>query len=370
MLYRRGKIYYFEFEFRGRRYRESTRTSNARLAERIERKRRTETEAADAGIELERPKPVLFSVAAADWLELKKPSWADKTHVIASADVEHLKGHFGRMLISDISAKAVAEYITYRREQKAADKTIRNELGTLRGILKKHRRWAVIKDDVRLPRGREDVGCALSVEQEEALLKACAASRSRSLIVAVTLALQTGLRHDEIRLLRWKQIDLTNEGVTVGRSKTEHGAGRVVPLNGRALTMLREWAQQFPKRKPDHYLFPSERVGFSGHDEIPAVFATDPRTPITSWKVAWTTARTAAGVSCRFHDLRHTTVTRLLEHGVSFAVVATIMGWSAGTAVRMAKRYGHIGQSAQRAALSLLVKTSHMVTKKHDSTIQ
>jgi hypothetical protein len=31
------------------------------------------------------------------------------------------------------------------------------------------------------------------------------------------------------------------------------------------------------------------------------------------------------------------------EAGQPFAVVAEIMGWSAGTAVRMAKRYGHIG---------------------------
>jgi integrase len=51
---------------------------------------------------------------------------------------------------------------------------------------------------------------------------------------------------------------------------------------------------------------------------------------------------------------RHTTVTRLLERGVPFAVVATIMGWSPATSVRMAKRYGHIGPSAQREAMALL----------------
>jgi integrase len=100
------------------------------------------------------------------------------------------------------------------------------------------------------------------------------------------------------------------------------------------------------------------------------VFYSDPRTAITSWKVAWTSARTSAGVSCRFHDLRHTTVTRLLERGVSFAVVATIMGWSPGTAVRMAKRYSHIGQSAQREALALLVGTKAETANGKGSTIQ
>src|SRR5262245_48116983 len=117
---------------------------------------------------------------------------------------------------------------------------------------------------------------------------------------------------------------------------------------------MREWAQQFPKRIREHFVFPSERVGFSGNDEIPQVFDTDPSKSITSWKTAWDSARTAAGVACRFHDLRHTTVTRLLERRVPFATVATIMGWSAGTSMRMAKRYSHIGQSAQREALALL----------------
>ena len=70
--------------------------------------------------------------------------------------------------------------------------------------------------------------------------------------------------------------------------------------------------------------------------------------------MSWTTARTAAGISCRFHDLRHTAVTRLLEAGQPFAVVAEIMGWSPATSVRMAKRYGHIGDSVRRQAMTAL----------------
>jgi hypothetical protein len=53
----------------------------------------------------------------------------------------------------------------------------------------------------------------------------------------------------------------------------------------------------------------------------------------------------------RFHDLRHTAATKLLEQGTPYPVVAQILGWSASTAVRMAKRYGHIRPEAQRRAL-------------------
>ena len=39
---------------------------------------------------------------------------------------------------------------------------------------------------------------------------------------------------------------------------------------------------------------------------------------------------------------------------VPFSVVSDIIGWSASTAVRMAKQYGHIGHSARRDAVDKL----------------
>ena len=44
----------------------------------------------------------------------------------------------------------------------------------------------------------------------------------------------------------------------------------------------------------------------------------------------------------------------MLEGGAPLSVVASILGWSAATTVRMAKRYGHIGQVAQRQAVAIL----------------
>src|SRR5690242_17122198 len=69
-----------------------------------------------------------------------------------------------------------------------------------------------------------------------------------------------------------------------------------------------------------------------------------PTAPIGRWKEAWEAAKIRAGVQCRFHDLRHTGCTRMLEAGVPFPVLAMLMGWSPATTVRMVKRYGHIGQ--------------------------
>jgi integrase len=134
------------------------------------------------------------------------------------------------------------------------------------------------------------------------------------------------------------------------------------------------WAAQFPSRQPAHFVFPHEKYGAAGQEESfgftagPVVYDTDPTRPIGDWKEAWEKAKERAGeilgdktegkesesLHCRFHDLRHTAVTRLLEAGIPYPVVASIMGWSAATAIRMAKRYGHIGNQALRAAADVL----------------
>ena len=48
----------------------------------------------------------------------------------------------------------------------------------------------------------------------------------------------------------------------------------------------------------------------------------------------------------------------MLEAGVPFPVLAMLMNWSAGTMVRLAKRYGHIGQTALRNAVEAISAAS------------
>jgi integrase len=188
------------------------------------------------------------------------------------------------------------------------------------------------------------------------------------------LALNTGMRYNEIRLLRWRQLDFAARMLTVGKSKSPTGTGRAIPLNSRILSVLEMWAARFPGRQPAHFVFASEKYGAAGQTDTfgftagLVIYDKDPTRPIGDWKEAWEKAKQRAGailggkaeeeesepLQCRFHDLRHTAVTRLLEAGIPYPVVASIMGWSAATAIRMSKRYGHIGNQALRAAADVL----------------
>jgi integrase len=101
-----------------------------------------------------------------------------------------------------------------------------------------------------------------------------------------------------------------------------------------------------------------ERRGAGGDDFEATVFDVDPETPIGSWKEAWESVKRKTKVEVRFHDLRHTCVTRMPEGAVPLSVVASILGWSPATTARMAKRYGHIGQPAMRHATAVLEKAA------------
>ncbi len=357
MLYRRGGKWWFKFRFAGRLFREPAKTTSKKLARDAERKRRLQLEEGYHGLKKRQP-PQTLKAAAAAWLELKQPTVAPKTHRIEKTHLSHILPVLGQKFISDIEPDDISRYQQARLRDKAAPKTVNLEVGTIRAIMRRHRLWANLQPDVRMLAVSEDHGKALAPADEKRLLDGCADSRSRSLLPAVLLALNTGMRYSELRLLRWEQIDLERRTVRVGKSKTEAGTGRVIPLNDKATKVLKFWADQFPDRKPEHFAFPSERYGAGGDDFEPTVFDVDPETPIGSWKEAWESVKRKAGVEVRFHDLRHTCVTRMLEGGVPLSVVASILGWSPATTARMAKRYGHIGHVAMRQAVDVLEKAA------------
>jgi integrase len=359
MLYRRGDVWWYKFRFAGRVFRESAKTTSKMLARQAERKRHQGLEEGVNGIK-KRVAPITLAAAATEWLKLKKPSLAASSYRIEETHIEkRLKPAFGAMLVIDLTADDIAEYQRERLRKGASPKTINLEIGTLRAILRRHRIWANLQPDVRMLSVRDDAGKALTSEEERALLEACGASRSRALLPAVTLALNTGMRRGEILDLTWGQIDFLDERLIVGKSKTEAGHGRTVPLNATALAALKSWATKFPDRKPNHFVFPAERYGVAGNDRTPHAHSGDPTKALNSLKEAWESAKTKSGVRCRFHDLRHSACTRLVERGVPLPVIASLLGWSAGTTVRMARRYGHITAEAQRKAVQKLMLDAH-----------
>ena len=329
-----------------------------RLAQRIERERRRQLELGSAGLK-EHRSPQMLSVASKNYIQTNKAHWAPKTLEMESLNVNRLTPHFGRMLLMDIDPDSIARYQGSRQKDGVGPRTINLEVCTLRAILRKNRLWANIQPDVKMLRTRSDIGRALSADEAHRLLTACKKSRSRSLYPAVLLSLHTGLRNAELRLLRWRQVDLLERQIVVGKSKTAAGEGRTVPLSNSAFETLQEWRRQFPDAQPAHFIFPTERYGLDGEEgycRASGRFGTDPTKPIGSWKKAWTKARKDAKVQCRWHDMRHTFVSRMAE---SQASDATIMSLAGHVSRKMMERYSHTRTEAKRSAIQILDEIHH-----------
>ena len=189
-------------------------------------------------------------------------------------------------------------------------------------------------------RERHDIGKALTPDQERALLSATADADS-ACHTATVLALNTAMRRNEIRTLSWRAVDFEQRTLTVGRSKTEAGTGRLIPLNTTAFEALVRWASRFPTADPEHYVFP-----WCENRQV------DPSRPTKGWRTAWRHALKRAGFHCRFHDLRVTCITKLAE---SQASDMTIMAIAGHVSRRMLEHYSRIRIDAKRAALDGIV---------------
>jgi integrase len=206
---------------------------------------------------------------------------------IAIYSLKHLVRVFGSKLLCDISAKHILGYQARRRREQPEGRTINMEVGVLRQIFASYKLWDSLAVDVHMLPERKDIGRALTDDEEPRLLAATLKNDSAR-HTATVLALNTATRKDELRLLQWKQIDWKERTVTVGKSKSAAGTGRVIPLNLLAFHALVKWAGRSPQAKPEHYIFPwreNQRV--------------IPSRPVSSSRTAWRDALKRAGLKLR-----------------------------------------------------------------------
>ena len=275
----------------------------------------------------------------------------------AGTFAEYALGHVTRLLgdkmVVDFNEAVVMTYQTDRLKEKAAPKSVNEEVTFLLRLLGdagdalriRLRRNKALKLKVS-----QNVGRAYTEEEKTKMLALAKDSSGRksgspAIYPALALALNAGMRDAEIRNLTWAQVDFEKQFLTVGKAKTEAGEGRTIPLNSILLPALLDHARWYTRRfgvtKPGWYLFP---FGKSKH--------LDPTRPMTSLKTVWGNIRENAGVTGRWHDNRHTLVTELAESG---AGDQTIMDIAGHVSRQMLTRYSHIRMEAKRKALEGIV---------------
>lgn len=322
-LMKRGDVYWSYLYLDGIRYQKSTGTCNLREATKIELRFREELNRKRHQI-IEPHPEMLFGEL---WVRFRAEGECRAWHIDR---MKVLFPYWGAVPIGRINKSMVVEYRRRRHAAKTVtDTTINRDLEALRHILF----WAVdggllfanpLKG-MHLTPERRKPRSVMTVAEEEELLTA-AAPHLRLIIIA---ALDTGMRRGELTHQLWEHVDFTRRLLFVTRSKTAEGEGREIPLSERVCSLL------LALRKQDGLVF------------------TYNNRPVRILKTAWKSAIRRAGIKWyRFHDMRHTFNTRLMEAGVMQEVRKSLMGHSSGEDVNAI--YTHVELPAKREAIRKL----------------
>ena len=309
MLYKRNEIWYADYtNASGERIRRSLGTTDKQAALELHDKIKYEQWRIDRiG---EKPKRT-WDEACIRWLNekgAKKSIYDDK---LKMKNLPQLRG----MFLEDITRDFVQTIIA---QKTCSDATKNRYTALVRAILNRAmREWEWI-DNVpyfsMYPESKKRIRW-LTPEQAKRLIDAA----PPYLAQMIKFSLATGLRQRNVMMLKWQQIDLDRRVAWYYDDEMKSGRALGVSLNEIAMQVLVEQDgknEQFvfvdEQNKPCRYLNPRE----------------------------WArTLKQAEIENFRWHDLRHTWASWLIQRGVPLAALQEMGGWETPS---MVQRYAHL----------------------------
>jgi len=291
------------------------------------------------------------------WLDQVRLTVKPRTHEYYAHWCGRICEHIGHIPLDKLTGLQIQEGYNKLLKEGLSPNSVRGVHRSLRRALNQAVEWGVLLHNPALaaqPPKRQKVSFnTLTAEQVGQLLAAARVADKRSHLYALYLtAITTGMREGELLGLRWQDIDLDRQIITInqtcikggtkpifGEPKTDAG-GRTVTIPASVVAAIKEHRRW--QRAHRIALGPAYR----DYDLV--------------WPTGWGTPRTArrlirnfklllqkAGLpDIRFHDLRHTHATLLLESGTHPKIVQERLGHSS-IAVTM-NLYTHVMPHLQR----------------------
>jgi integrase len=264
--------------------------------------------------------------------------FADHASRLASAktieyQLDRILAELGKATdLDQLNDRMISEMVQRRRGQ-VCDSSVNRELTLLRAVLNRARdAWGADVARINWKRHR-----LLEPEHRTRYLQPAEADRllrvaPRHLAPIIRCALWTGLRLGNLLALDWSQIDLQQGAITVHVKSRKPG--------GKVLTV--------PIGDPLRVMFEAMGAYTSGR-----VFRYMGR-PIAKLRRSFATALRRAKIqNFRFHDLRHTAASWMIQGGTPLEVVRQVLGHED---IHTTLRYAHHSQDAQRKAIDAIAK--------------
>jgi integrase len=272
-----------------------------------------------------------------------------KGHV--NKHILHADHGLGSRKLSQLTARSVGDFRDRLRSIGVTVPTTRKILATLHSALA----YAISQDWVASNAahgtrviGPRDEGSKKIVPPSKKDVRTILDAAEEDLRLMLLFAASTGARAGEQWAARWRDIDLDNDELHIGRRVDAYGeegapksaAGvRTVPISDQLTVMLKTWKLKSKCKKPDDLIFPNGKGNHIGHDNLikrqflplferlEAAHKDDPAIPAPPPRFNW-------------HGLRHFAVSCWIEAGLTPKTVQTFAG-HASLQVTM-DRYGHL----------------------------
>jgi integrase len=340
-VYRRGKTWWYSFEFQGRRIQESTKCRNMKAAKDAEAVRRAQLIERRAGITRTKMAPK-FDDFLPVFLKWSEHQHRPKTHDLHSDNCSALKRYFSGKWLDEITLGMVDDFKPARLlekrwgedgERTVGNATVNRALSTLRLIFNYAERCGYpVRNPMRGIQFLDEGGGRMriiSLEEEISYMT----TSSQPLKDIARAMLDTGMRPEEVFRTEVVNLDFAQRTIFNPFGKT--------PAARRKLTMTEEvWSVMKDRAVAarGRYAFPSPE---------------NPDMPIGSVRKAHDAAVRRARIKPRFrlYDLRHTYASRAAMAGVDLPTLAALLGH---TSIQMTMRYVHPAEEHKREAVGKL----------------
>jgi integrase len=340
-IYKRGKIWWYSFEFQGRRIQESSGFANKKRAIDAESLRRAKLLERRAGLSQTKLAPK-FEEHVKKFLEWSEHQHRPKTRELHGTNCDTLLRFFRGCWLDEITPGMVEDFKLARagEERRNANDgstvspaTVNRALTTLKKLFHHAEKcgYGLSNPTRRVEFLNEGPGRMRVVGFEEEIAYLAKASQPLKDIAQVIL--DTGLRPEEVFRIRIENLDFRERTIFNPFGKTT-AARRKVTIPEDVLQLLRRRA----KNAKGAFVFPSKG---------------DPSRPIGSVRKAHDAAVEKAGIKDHFrlYDLRHTFATRSVSAGVDLPTLSAILGH---TSIQMTMRYVHPAEEQKRFAAGKL----------------
>jgi integrase len=351
-IYKRGRVYWYNFVFDNQHIQGSTKQGNPRVARQIEAAHKTRLAKGEVGLAERRQVPTLREFAPRFQAEIEvhccgKPRtiafWKQKlTRLLEFAPMAAAR-------LDKIDRALISTYVQSRHGN-VAIATINRELATLRRILYLAHDWNEIPavPRIKMLKGERSREFVFSREQEKLYLS----KAPQPLRDVASLLFETGLRLGEALVLKWTDIELdAANGKKLGylfvREGKSKNARRHVSLTPRAQAILVNRSLE----SKSEYVFANQR----GEPYL-----------VTSLDHLHNKLRDTLGLpkDCVIHSMRHTFLTRFGEAGADAFTIKKVAGHSS---VTVSERYIHPTPEGQERAFQRFANMNQTATEKAEN---